>query len=205
MSASPNVSSMVEIRPATAARRADVADLFAANGTVAGCGCMYFILRSPEFNAGWSGGNRERLLRMVAREDPPMGLLAYRDGRPVGWCATGPRSRYAKVAHMRVYKDRDPAEDDAVWLISCLFVRPGERGGGVAAHLLEAAVRLAEEYGAPAVEAFPYAGGERRSGVDAFIGTEPMFARLGFTVRARPTPKRVIMRLDLPHQPASEE
>ena len=88
-------------------------------------------------------------------------------------------------------------EDGSVWLLPCLFVRAGERRKGVAADLLVAAVEVAREYGAPAVEGFPLAGGGRRNSGDAYLGTETMFAAAGFSVVTRPTPNRVLMRRDL--------
>jgi GNAT superfamily N-acetyltransferase len=190
---------MVEVFPATAERVDDLAALFASNGTVAGCGCMFFLLTGREFNAGWRNSvNRDRLLAMVGHADPPMGVVAYRGGEPVGWCATGPRSRYGKAMRSPLYRSRDPTEDDAVWLLPCLFVRREARGSGLTHHLLAAAVRLAEAHRASAVEAFPLAGGERRPSGEAYLGTEAMFATLGFQPRERPSDRRVIMRLELP-------
>jgi GNAT superfamily N-acetyltransferase len=187
---------MVHTHPLTAARCADAAALFTSNGTVAGCGCMFFVLPSKEFSAGWSGGNRERLLAQ-AGSDPPMGLLAYRDGAPIGWCAAGPRERYTRALRSTVLKGRDPAEDPSVWLVTCLYVHRHARRTGVVHELIDGAVEQARAHGAPAIEAFPALGGERRASGEAYIGTEAMFAPHGFRTVARPTPKRVLMRLDL--------
>ena len=189
---------MVEIRPVEAGSRDALAELFTANGTVAGCGCMFFVVGRAEFTAGWhSRANRDRLIHDAA-EVPPIGLLAYRDGRAVGWCAAGPRARYERALRSRLLSSRDQAEDGSVWFLPCLFVRAGERRKGVAADLLAAAVELAREHGAPAVEGFPLAGGERRTPGDAYLGTEAMFAAAGFRVMHRPTPNRAVMRRDLP-------
>jgi GNAT superfamily N-acetyltransferase len=188
---------MVDIHAVTAEHRDALAELFTANNTVAGCGCMFFVLPAREFTAGWhSRTNRAQLLDDAATE-PPIGLLAYAGGRAVGWCAAGPRSRYAKALRSRLLKPRDPAEDDAVWFLPCLFVRPGERRRGVAADLLAAAVELARVHGAAAVESFPLAGGERRATNDTYLGTEAMFAVLGFRVLHRPSERRVVMRIDI--------
>jgi hypothetical protein len=53
--------------------------------------------------------------------------------------------------------------------------------------------RLAKAHGAAAVEGFPLSGGERRPTGEAYLGTEAMFASLGFQPRERPSPRRVIM------------
>jgi GNAT superfamily N-acetyltransferase len=188
---------MVEIRAVDAGCRDALAELFGANGTVAGCGCMFFVVEPAEFKAGWHGrANRDRLLADVA-QTPPIGLLAYRDGRAVGWCAAGPRARYERALRSRTLAGRDPAEDGSVWFLPCLFVRAGERRKGVAAALLAAAVELARRHGAAAVESFPLAGGGKRGSADAYVGTEAMFAAAGFEVLRRPTSNRVVMRLGL--------
>ena len=48
-----------------------------------------------------------------------MGMPASASGKPAGWCACGPRSRYtgADGERSRILRGaRDPAEDDTVWL-----------------------------------------------------------------------------------------
>lgn len=56
-------------------------------------------------------GNRELFRALVAGSDEPVGLLAYRDGEGVGWCAAGPRTRFARALGVPSFKGRDPAED----------------------------------------------------------------------------------------------
>lgn len=183
----------MEIRPLTADRLPDLADLFDSNGTTRGCWCMWFVLPRKEFDAGWRGGNRERFAEFAAA-GPPAGVLAYEDGRPIGWCAVGPRSRYPRAIGPRsIMRQRDQSEDDAVWLVSCFFVRVGFRRAGVTGELLAAAVDLAAQHGASAVEGFPKVTPSR----DGFVGYERVFARRGFRVIARPSPTRVVVRRDL--------
>jgi hypothetical protein len=64
---------------------------------------------------------------------------------------------------------------------------------------MRAAVELARREGASAIEGWRLAGSERRSG-DAFFGREQVFEELGFNCVERPSPERVIMRLEL-HRP----
>ena len=84
----------------------------------------------------------------------------------------------------------------AAELLPCLFVRAGRRGQGVTHALVRAAVGLARREGASAIEGWPLAGSERRSS-DAFLGREQVFEDLGFSCVERPSPERVIMRLEL--------
>lgn len=171
----------------------DLADLFASNGTTRGCWCTWFLLPRKEFEAGWRGGNEQRFTEF-ATGGPPAGVLAYDEGRPIGWCGVGPRSRYPRAIGPRsLMRERDESEDDAVWLVSCFFVRVGSRRAGVTGQLLDAAVDLAGRHGASAVEGFPRIQPSR----DGFVGYEKVFASHGFQVIARPSPKRVIMRREI--------
>jgi GNAT superfamily N-acetyltransferase len=94
------------------------------------------------------------------------------------------------------YHGRDPAEDGSVWLLPCLFVRSDARASGIGGELIKAAVALASEHGARAVEAFPLVGSKRHSR-DTQVGFEPVFSSCGFEVIARPSSSRVLMRRDL--------
>jgi GNAT superfamily N-acetyltransferase len=186
----------MEIFPATAERLADLADLFESNGATRGCWCMWYFLTPEERQEGWHGGNRARFEVFAAEADPPAGLLAYRDGRAMGWCAVGPRSRYPAAIGPRatILKQRDPEEDDLVWLVPCFFVRAGCRRSGTTYALLSAAVELAREYGARAIEGFPIAGEGRSTD---YVGREKVFAACGFVPVAQPSPRRVVMRREL--------
>ena len=127
-----------------------------------------------------------------------MGVLASVWGEPVGWCASGPRSRYAAAdgGRSKILRDRERNEDGVVWLLPCLFVRAGFRGQGVTHALIRAVVELARHDGALAIEGWPITGSDRGS-ADAFLGRERVFEDLGFTCVGRPTPQRAIMRLEL--------
>jgi GNAT superfamily N-acetyltransferase len=192
------VSEPLDIHPVTGDRVDDVADVFRSNGVTRGCWCMFFVAGREQFRDGWGGGNRAAFEALSATDPEPLGLLAYRDGEPVGWCAAGPRSRYSRAIAPRakILAGRDPAEDESVWLVPCFFTRTGHRRQGVMSALLEAAVELAAERGATAVEGFPRAAGQPSS-PDDFLGREDGFATCGFECIARPTPRRAVMRRDL--------
>lgn len=127
-----------------------------------------------------------------------MGLLAYREEIPVGWCALGPRLRYSTAISARatILRGRDPSEDDDVWLVPCFFVRVGERRNGVTYALLATAVETARRYGAKAIEGFPLSDDVPRD-ADEYLGREHRFTACGFHCVARPTPRRAVMRQDL--------
>jgi GNAT superfamily N-acetyltransferase len=191
------MAAKLTVRPVGPDRLDDLATLFGTTKTTSDCYCAWFMVSAQECREGWGAGNRRAFERIAADEPAPMGLLAYRGGEPVGWCAAGPRTRYARALRSTILKARDSDEDAAVWLVPCFYVRRDARRGGVTRTLLEAAVTLARRRGAVAVEGFPLAGDRRRGTGEAFVGVEPLFASCGFTVVTRPTAARVVMRRDL--------
>lgn len=186
---------MLEVDSVTRDRLKDLADLFQSNNTTNGCWCMAFIRKRSEYVRGGSGGNRAVFEEMAQTVDPPLGLIAYVDGKPVGWCAAGPRSRYQPAISPRatILRERDAAEDDEVWLVPCFFVRVGARRQGITRKLLEAAVVLAQSYGAKAIEGWPLTG---KPSADEYLGREQVFTACGFRPVRQPTPRRIVMRLE---------
>lgn len=158
---------------------------------------MWFIIPVKEYHANGRDKNRQLFSNLIASGQHPIGLMAYSDITPVGWCAVGPRSRYVRGIKTPTFKGRDPAEDASVWLVPCFFVRQGYREQGVARALLEEAVSLAAASGASAIEGFPLAGTNRRSGADTQVGVEGLFSSCGFSTIRRPTDNRAVMRREL--------
>lgn len=183
----------MQIKPLDSDAIADLGRLLATDKGSAGCWCMWFIIRVKDYHAAGDGGNEAGFRALAASSRYPMGVVGYEDGELIGWCAVGPRSRYARAVTTPTYKGRDPAEDEAVWLVPCLFLRRDVRKSGLSESLVRAAVHLAQDSGAAAIEAFPHAGHQRRSS-DPQVGYEPVFARCGFEVIGRPSPSRVLMR-----------
>jgi len=131
---------------------------------------------------------------------PAPGLVAFRDGRAVGWVSLGPREDFERLAHSTVL---GPVDDCPVWSIVCFVVGRRERGHGIARALLDAAIDYARANGATMLEAYPAdTGGDRIPSAYAYQGTLAMFERAGFRVVARrqsnpTTPVRPIVRLEL--------
>jgi GNAT superfamily N-acetyltransferase len=182
----------LEVHPLTPDRWDDLAVLFDRPGDARGCWCMYWRVRGSEFDRLWGRGARAAF-KEVVEAGPPPGLLAYRDGRPVGWCAVAPRETYPRILRSRVV---GPVDDQpACWAVVCFYVERGERRAGVAAVLLDAAVERAAAGGAEAVEGYPKdTGGGRRHANELFVGSVPMFRRAGFEEVGRRSPTRPIMR-----------
>ena len=182
----------LEIHPLTPDRWDDLVTVFDRPGDPKGCWCMFYRVRGREFDRLWGQGARSAFQEVVA-DGPPPGLLAYRDGAPVGWCAVAPRDAYPRVLHSRTIGPLD--DTPACWAIVCFYVVRGERRGGVAAALLEAAVAFAADHGAAVVEGYPRdTAGDKRHANEMFVGSMSMFAEAGFEEAGRRSPQRPIMR-----------
>jgi GNAT superfamily N-acetyltransferase len=135
------------------------------------------------------------------RSTSTSGLVAFADARPVGWCAVEARTPYTGL--LRVFgvpwegRTEDKA-DDTVRAVTCVFVRAGFRGRGVAYAPARAAVDLARRRGARAFEANPMLTrpGQRIALDEIHVGSPSIFAAAGLTEVSRPTLRRVVMRID---------
>jgi GNAT superfamily N-acetyltransferase len=182
----------LEIHPLTRDRWDDLVTLFDRPGDPRGCWCMFWRVRGRDFDKLWGGGAKAAFHEVVD-QGPPPGLLAYRDGTPVGWCAVAPRESYPRILRSRVIGKLEDAP--ACWAVVCFYVVRGERRGGVAAALLEAAVDFAAEHGATSVEGYPKdTGGARKGANELFVGSVAMFQAAGFEEAARNSPQRPVMR-----------
>ena len=187
-----------EIRPVTPDRFEDFADVINRTRRANHCWCLSHRLRAGEIEE-LGGGSREQAMRRLCEREHPPGVVAYRDGEPVGWCNIGPRAEITRLAGSRLIR---PMDEKPVWSIVCVVVRSGHRRQGVTAPLLEGAVAYAALHGAPAVEAYPVDPPGRMDLTMAFVGTRPMFERVGFRVVGTTDAvasgmPRLIMRRDL--------
>jgi GNAT superfamily N-acetyltransferase len=196
----------VNIVPANEASCDDLQTVFGARGSAAICQCQRYKLRPREAFRKFPVAERARRLREQARCGQPeaettSGLVAYLDGEPVGWCAVEPRPAYGGL----VRNNRVPWEgrsedksDDTVWAVTCVFVRAGYRGRGVAHALARAAVDHARGRGARALEAYPLltTPGQKIAWDEIHVGSRSIFAAAGFVEVHRPTKRRIVMRID---------
>jgi GNAT superfamily N-acetyltransferase len=191
----PLDAAAVEILPLTAERWDDVATLFGEGGDPKTCWCMFWRLRSKDWSFGTAGEARDGLHRLVDEgRDPAPGLLAYEDGRPVGWVSVAPRTDYQRLVHSKV---RPPIDDTPVWSIVCFVVSKAARGRGLTTVLLDAASAYARDHGAPALEAYPVDPGDGRvSAALGYTGLLSTFEAAGFrVVQAVDSPQSTVRRV----------
>ena len=191
--------------PANEAPWSDLAAVLGSVGASRQCWCQRYKLGRGEAFRRFPAEERAGRLREQAHAGEPdspvtSGLLAYRDGEPVGWCAVEPRPAYqGMVRNQRVPwegREEDRA-DESVWAITCFVTRPGHRLQGVAGALARAAVDFARRRGARALEGYPIAPGNAIS-EELHVGTDGVFRDAGFREVIRPTLRRIVMRIDFP-------
>ncbi len=175
------------VEPVTADRWDDLVSLFERPGPrggtpmTAGCWCMWWRQRT-----GDAEQNKSNMKQLLDRDTPP-GLLAYRDGSPVGWVSIAPRESFGQLMRSPRYRPSD--DQPGVFVIVCFYVRPAAKRHGVASGLLDAALVYARSEGASAVEAYP---NERAD----YMGDRAAFERRGFRP-VRNAGKRTVMRITL--------
>jgi GNAT superfamily N-acetyltransferase len=169
-------------RPVTKSTWKDFEALFESKGAPNYCWCMAW----REFG-GDRGSSKAKKAAMKARVEArtPIGILAYQDGEPVGWCSIAPRETFRRMSEAQDDEERD------VWSVVCFFIRRQARGEGLSAKLLDAGVKLAFRRGAKVIEGYPV---DASSPSYRFMGFIPLFRRAGFRSAGKAGSRRHVMR-----------
>ncbi len=191
------------LSPETApASWAAVEELFGTKGEPSRCWCRWFALAGKEWNTT-SPDDRKEMLKTAFSTGPAPGVMAFRNGDPVGWCAVEPRESYRRLKRSPVLKADPPSatEDTGLWAISCFVVAPTHRRSGVSTALLAAAVEHAFTNGAEVVEAYAVDTGLRTKATSAelYHGTLSLFLAAGFSPVSESVPGRPVVRLARGH------
>ena len=204
----------IRIVPANRASCDDLRAVFGMRGTAATCQCQRFKTPPRQWEAEW--GLRlveERAFRLreqtecgQPRARTTSGLVAYLDGEPVGWCAVEPRTAYVRLTRVAWSGRDEDKTDDSVWAVTCFITRVGYRRRGVTYPLARAAVDLARQRGARAVEGYPMITEPQKEITwgELHVGSHCAFADAGFTEVSRPTLRRVVMRIDFLDAPTGQ-
>ena len=151
---------------------------------------MFWRLRRKDFHS-LAGQERKAALRAWVRSGAEPGLLAYRNGKAVAWCALAPRSEYAALAASRKLKPvGDPTR---TWSITCYFVAKEHRRTGLMSALLAAAARHARSKGSRVLEGYPVVAASL-AGCAGYTGLVPAYKKAGFRIVARPSRAMRIMQ-----------
>jgi GNAT superfamily N-acetyltransferase len=186
----------LEIRPLRPTDWPFIEELFGPNGACGGCWCMYWRVPTTRDFRALKGPAARKAFHDLVTSGRAHGLLAFEEGRPVGWCALGPRSDFPLTETKRSYV---PPDDAAVYSANCFFIRKDRRSKGIAGKLLAAAVDEARAASAPALEGYPSVpkAGTQQAAAFLYKGTLSMFTRAGFRVVSRRYPGSPLVRLAL--------
>ena len=200
------MTSQVAVVPANEASWDDLQTVLGARGDPSRCQCQRYRMLPRE---SWNSVGAEELgFRLRAQTDcghaeshTTSGLVAYLDGKPVGWCAVAPRN-----AHPRLLRNTrvswvgraEDKSDDSVWAVTCFVTRTGFRRRGVSRALARASVDFARARGARALEGYPMITqpGQEITWGELHVGSRSIFEAAGFKEVSHPTLRRVVMRID---------
>ncbi len=187
----PATGAALAFAPLTPDRWPDLVQLFGPNGACGGGWCQWFKRGADEFKRQKGDGNRRAFKCEVDAGNEP-GLIAYRDGEPVGWCAIESRERYPVLARSRTLK---PVDEQSVWSLTCLFIKAGHRRQGISLALIEAAKDFVARRGGTLIESYPKEPAAGFSGANTmWTGVASTFRQAGFREVARRTQTRPIFR-----------
>lgn len=186
---------MLEFHAVTTERWEDLALLFRSHGNPNYCWCQLWRLPSAAYSSMRSGERRECLQDSVAA-GTPVGILAYQDGRPLGWCSVAPRQTYTRIENSSKFPRLD---DKRTWAIVCMFLAPEIRGQKLTAKFLRAAVKYAKSQGAEVVEGYPVephrddAGNWQPAKIYTYMGYTSTYLKAGFKdVTPAGAPRRIM-------------
>jgi len=156
------------------------------------CYCMetHRTQSDEEWNERTADDNRRDMTGFI-KGGRVTGLLAFAEGKPVGWCNYGETKRLTGVVHRF---GLDPTDHQGVGSVACFVIAAPYRGHGVASKLLDVAVERLRARGLLAVEAYPVR--EEDSAQVNYRGPLQMYLRAGF-VPYRELARHVVVRLDL--------
>lgn len=176
--------------PLTPDRWPDLEALFGERGACGGCWCMWWRIGRKQWNEQRGEGNKKAFKKIVKSGAVP-GIIAYADGKPVGWCAVQPREEYPVLERSRVMK---PVDEKPVWSIVCQFILAPYRRQRISVKLLKAAVKHVRKMGGKIVEGYPTDPKDIQPANWVWTGVAPAFLEAGFAKVARRSPTRPIMR-----------
>lgn len=192
------------IQPASRVPWAAVEDVLGSTAESRHCWCRWWVTTNADYSA-LDDGDRRAATQSDHETGQLRGLVALRDGEPVGWVGVGPRADFVRLPRTKVIAGAVPEADfdvPGIWSVLCFTVSPAHRRTGVARALLTAAVEHARAAGATTVEAYPIdtgtSAGSALPPTDLNTGTAALFASAGFReVGTRVKSSRPIMQFSV--------
>jgi len=152
------------------------------------CYCMAPYKTGDEDPEPTAAENRREMSEKITRSTV-MALLAYVDGKPVGWCNYGDTTWFAGL---KKRFDLKSGESDGVGSIACFVIAAPYRGHGVATKLLSAAIDRMRDRGVRVVEAYP--AKDIDSSQSNFRGPLSMYLKAGFQPHRETGPYQIVRK-----------
>ena len=185
----------IEVQPLAPQRLADFLaffdhDAFVDNRRWQSCYCQY--LHTDHGRVDWAlctaQQNRAAACQRIEAARMP-GLLAYRDGRVVGWCNAAP------LTMLPAYADERTDEDAQIGQVGCFVVAPSARRQGVARALLSAALGTFRQQSLRIAQGFPQR--DARSDAQQHLGPLSLLVDAGFHVHGERDDGTIVVRRNL--------
>jgi GNAT superfamily N-acetyltransferase len=171
------------------------------------CYCQRFKIGWHDWHATADEARAHRLREQTDCGNPGSGqtngLLAYAietEIEPAGWCCVEPRTAFPYLPRpsTALKKRGEDKNDGSIWAVTCFITRTEFRHCGVSRALAAAAVDFARERGARALEGYPMITepGKEITWGELHVGGRGAFVAAGFREVARPSLRRVVMRID---------
>lgn len=181
----------LEIYPLDITRWSDFETLLGARGGCGGCWCMSWRLKKSDFERQ-KGDTNKLAMKTLVEQNEKVGILAYIDGKPIGWCAVAPREVYLKLKNSRVWKSID---NESVWSITCFYIAKSYRRKGLSLELLKGVINYCQANNVKIIEGYPVEPyGDNIPAAFAWTGMPNAFEKAGFIVAERRSKLKPIMR-----------
>lgn len=158
----------IKVKPVTESTWKDFEAFFESRGAPSYCWCMAWRMTKEEQKHN-NKANRKTFMKQRVSSGTPVGLLAYYEDEPVGWCSIAPRDTYRPLGGDEILDD--------VWSIACFFIKKEFRHQGMVDYFIGQAKKYAKKNGAKYLEAYPVDPG---SPSYRFMGLVPAFEKTGF-------------------------
>lgn len=169
----------------------DFEALLGERGGCGGCWCMSWRLKRSDFEH--KKGNENKLaMKTLVEQNDGVGILAYIENKPIGWCAVAPREVYPRLENSRVWKRVD---NEPVWAITCFFISKSHRRKGISLQLLKGAINYCAANQVKIIEGYPVVPyGNNIPDAFAWTGIPSVFDKAGFSVAVRRSKSKPLMR-----------
>lgn len=175
------ITGEIEIRPLTPAARDDYlaffdGDAFSDNPVWASCYCLSYCVASSgdDLEQRTAAENRAGRASMIASGEAS-GVMAYADGRVVGWCHAAPRRTLPLLDQTPEFESDDA---DRTGAIVCYVIPAKYRGQGLARKLLDGACDMLRDRGLMYIDVYPPK--EPRGDAGSYHGKRSMYEAAGF-------------------------